>query len=142
MQKKDSSAGAESFPHFPQARPSRLNHDAHLAYFDQNLSAGPDLLGLRVALLFRYFSFWTERAEEITMIDVDIIVARRSTLDHLQSSVGNPYSDDLDRLAASLDDLALFRCESTSDESGQHPAAETVPEQLLVNAVSTAGEQL
>jgi hypothetical protein len=56
----------------------------------------------------------------------------------------DPEADDLDFLAASLDDLTLYCREFTTDEPDEHAARETVAayEQLLVSAMRRAGEQL
>jgi hypothetical protein len=44
----------------------------------------------------------------------------------LPSSFGDPDPTDLDRLAASLDDLALSSCKPGADESDEHSPAEAV----------------
>ena len=78
------------------------------------------------------------------MIDTDIIVALRSPFDSLPIGIGDADPADLDRLAASLDYLALCCCEPATEECGQHPTAEAAAEreQFLVRAVPTAGERL
>jgi hypothetical protein len=79
------------------------------------------------------------------MIDADIIVATRSSaFDRLTPSGRDLDPDDLDRLAVSLDHLVFCCCESGGDESGKHLPLEAMAEyeQLLVDAVSIAGEQL
>jgi len=83
------------------------------------------------------------------MIDIDIVVARRSTFDHLpldfhlSPNFADPDPTDLDRLAASLDHLTVWCPDSATDKPGQHPAVEMGAEytQFLVGAVPT-GEQL
>jgi hypothetical protein len=120
--------------------------DPHLGDRHQ-LFADPDLFRLRVALFVSAFLVLDGRAEEITMIDPDIIVATvtpSSTFNRLPPDFGDPDSDDLDRLATSLHHLTLCCCEPTTDEASQHPAAEAVAmnKQLLVGVLPTAGEQL
>jgi len=80
------------------------------------------------------------------MIDIDGIVATvtpSSTFDSL-SGFGDPDPTDLDRLAASLHDLALCSGKPGANEADEHLPLEAVAEheQLLVSAVPTAGEQL
>src|SRR5215475_5580731 len=55
----------------------------------------------------------------------------------------DPYHH-LDRLATSLHHLALRRCKPGANEADQHRPLEgmTIDEQLLVEAVAAAGEQL
>ena len=82
-----------------------------------------------------------------TMLDTDATVTtglRPSTFGRLPTGFGDPDPTDLDRLAASLDYLALRCCKPAPDEPSQHPAAEAVAEdqQLLIGAVPAAGEQL
>jgi hypothetical protein len=95
--------------------------------------------------LFRHFSFWTGILGATTMLDTDATVTtglRPSIFDRSPTGFGDPDPTDLDRLAASLDYLALSSCKPALDESSQHPAAEAIAEQLLVGAVPAAGEQL
>jgi len=80
------------------------------------------------------------------MSDTDVIVetmTRCSILDRLPSDFGNPDATDLDRLAASLDYLALSCCEPEADEVDEHPPLEDVAddEQLRIDAAPAAGEQ-
>jgi len=59
------------------------------------------------------------------------------------ASVGDPDANDLDRLAASPDGLALFGCESGVDKAGQHSTCESVGEQQgFGKAALVDGEQL
>ena len=79
------------------------------------------------------------------MLDADATVTTGlSIFDRLPTGFGDPDPTDLDRLAASLDYLALRCCKPAPDEPSQHPAAEAVAEdqQLLIGAVPAAGEQL
>jgi hypothetical protein len=81
------------------------------------------------------------------MIDVDVIAATIEPsipVDRPPPRRRNPDPNDLDRLAASLDDLSICCCEPGVDEAGEHTASEAVveDEQFLVDAVGTAGEQL
>jgi hypothetical protein len=82
------------------------------------------------------------------MLDTDATVTiglRPSIFDRLPTGFGDPDPTDLDRLAASLDYLALRCCKPAPDKAGQHPAAEACQrrgQQLLVDAVPAAGEQL
>jgi len=80
------------------------------------------------------------------MSDTDVIVetmTRCSILDRLPSDFGNPDATDLDRLAASLDYLALSCCEPDADEVDEHLPLEDMAddEQLRIDAVPAAGEQ-
>jgi hypothetical protein len=82
-----------------------------------------------------------------TMLDTDATVTtglRPSTFGRLPTGFGDPDPTDLDRLAASLDYLALRYCKPAMDESSQQPAAEAMAEdeQFLIGAVAAAGEQL
>jgi hypothetical protein len=88
-------------------------------------------------LLFRHFSFWTGILGATTMLDTDAIVTtglRPSIFDRLPTGFGDPDPTDLDRLAASLDYLALRCCKPTLDETSQKPPAEAMAEhkQLLI----------
>jgi len=79
------------------------------------------------------------------MIDIDGIVATvtpSSTFDSLSSGFGDPDPTDLDRLAASLHDLALCSGKPSANEADEYLPLEAVAEheQLLVSAVPTAGE--
>ena len=81
------------------------------------------------------------------MIDTDIIVVTvtpSSPFDRLPPGFGDPDPDHLDRLAASLHHLALSGCESGANQPSQQPPAEAMAEheQLCVDAVAAAGEQL
>jgi hypothetical protein len=81
--------------------------------------------------LFQHFSFWTGMLGATTMLDTDATVTtglRLSTFDRLPSSFGDPDQTDLDRLAASLDYLALSSCEPATDNANQHPMAEALAE--------------
>jgi len=63
------------------------------------------------------------------MIDRDVIVTtvtRFSTFDRMPPDLGDPDPTDLDRLAASLDYLAVSCCKPGADQAGQHPAGEAV----------------
>ena len=98
-------------------------------------------------LLFRHFSFWTGILGATTMLDTDATVTtglRPSIFDRLPTGFGDPDQTDLDRLAASLDDLTLYCREFATDEPGEHPAGEAVAvyEQILVSATRRVGEQL
>jgi hypothetical protein len=97
--------------------------------------------------LFRHFSFWTGILGATTMLDTDATVTtglRPSIFDRLPTGFGDPNPTDLDRLAASLDYLALSSCEPATDNASQHAAAAAMaePEQFLIAAVAAAGEQL
>jgi hypothetical protein len=84
---------------------------------------------LRIALLFRHFSFWTGMLGATMMLDTDATVTtglRPSTFDRLPSSFGDPDQTDLDSLAASLDYLALSSCEPATDNANQHSMAEAL----------------
>jgi Ku protein len=50
----------------------------------------------------------------------------RSTFDRLPTGFSDPDANDLDRLAASLDGLALCCCEPGADEAGEHSTCESV----------------
>jgi len=61
------------------------------------------------------------------MIDRDVIVTtvtRFSTFDRLPPDLGDPDPTDLDRLAASLEYLAVSCCKPGADKAGQHPAGD------------------
>ena len=80
------------------------------------------------------------------MTDTETTVTSKpscSTSDRSPPLVGDPVPDDLDRLAASLDDLELC-CEPAMNESDQPPATEATheDEQFLVDTVSIASEQI
>jgi hypothetical protein len=82
-----------------------------------------------------------------TMLDTDATVTtglRPSSFDRLPSSFGDPDQTDLDRLAASLDYLALSSCKPATDKAGRHPMAEALAEHepLLIVAAPSADEQL
>ena len=81
------------------------------------------------------------------MSDTDVIVKTMtgcSILDCSPPDFGSPDSTDLDRLAASLDYLALSCCEPDADEVDEHLPLQAVAddEQLRIDAVPAAGEQL
>lgn len=63
-------------------------------------------------------------------------------LDRPPAGVSDPDADNLDRLAASLDALALCCCKPGADEAGDHVAIEPMGEdkQFLGGAVRIAGE--
>jgi hypothetical protein len=66
-----------------------------------------------------------------TMLDTDATVTtgpRPSTFDRLPSSFGDADQTDLDRLAASLDYLALSSCKPATDNANQHSMAEAIAE--------------
>jgi hypothetical protein len=96
----------------PAASPPPVR-DPHIGNRD-HLATGQDLLGLRVALLFRHFWFWTGALGGIAMIDTDTIlaatVAPSSTFDRPAALGRDRDADDLDRLAASLHWLAYYCC--------------------------------
>jgi hypothetical protein len=82
-----------------------------------------------------------------TMLDTDTTVMtglRPSIFDRLPTGFGDPEPTDLDRLAASLEYLALRCCKPALDESSQQPTAEAMAEhkKFLIGAVVAAGEQL
>jgi len=83
------------------------------------------------------------RAEELPMIDAEIIASSLSTLDRPPSRSSDPDPSDLDRLAASLHDLARCCGKPAADESGHH-AAEAMAEhaQIVVDAVLVPCQQL
>ena len=58
-------------------------------------------------------------------MDTDIIDTRSSSSDRLQRSFGDPDPTDLDRLAASLNDLALY-CHEPPDASPQMTSSTTL----------------
>jgi len=81
------------------------------------------------------------------MIDISGIVATVTpspTFDSLSSGFGDPDPTDLDRLAASLHDLALCSCKPGANEADEHLPLEAVAEHehLHESAAPTAGEQL
>ncbi len=81
------------------------------------------------------------------MLDTDATVTtglRPSIFDRLPTGFGDPDQTDLDRLAASLDYLALSSCEPATDNANQQSAAEAMAEheEFLIGAVPAAGEQL
>ncbi len=79
------------------------------------------------------------------MLDADATVTTGpSIFDRLPTGFGDPDPTDLDRLAASLDYLALRCCKPALDETSQHPAAEAMAEdeQLLVGTMPAVREQL
>jgi hypothetical protein len=81
--------------------------------------------------LLRYCSFWMGMLGAATMLDTDAIVTtgpRPSTFDRLPPSFGDPDQTDLDRLAASLDYLALSSCEPATDNANQQPPAAAIAE--------------
>jgi hypothetical protein len=66
------------------------------------------------------------------MIDTDTIVATvtpSSTFEHSPTSFSDRNADDLDRLAASLDCLALCCSEPSVDEAGEQITCESISEQ-------------
>jgi len=69
---------------------------------------------------------------------------RRSSLDRLPAGFRDLDANDLDRLAASLDDLTFFGREPGADEASDHVTFEPMGDdkQLRRGAVWTAGEQL
>jgi len=75
------------------------------------------------------------------MIDAEIIASSRSTIDRPPVRRGDPDPIDLDRLAASLHDLALCCGKPAADESGHHAAAEARAE-IVVDAVLVPCQQL
>jgi len=79
------------------------------------------------------------------MIDTGVTTAEppSSTFDHLPPRGRNPDPDDLDRLAASLDDLLVCCCKPGADEAGGQVAIEPMNDhkQFLSGAVRAAGEQ-
>jgi hypothetical protein len=56
----------------------------------------------------------------------------RSTLKSPSTSVGDYQTNDLDRLAASLNGLAASRCKPSADEASDHIAIEPMHERKLV----------
>jgi len=63
------------------------------------------------------------------MIDTDVIVTTVtgfSTFDRLPPDFADPGPSDLDRLAASLDCLAVSCCKPGADKAGQQPVGEAV----------------
>jgi len=124
--------------HFTGRKPPRVR-DPHIGDRD-HLAAGPDLLGLRIAAFVSAFLVLDGHAEEIAMIDTDIIVAavaRRSAFDRPAASVRDRDADDLGRLAASLDYLTMCCRKPAADKAGQHLPLEAVAddEQLFVGAM-------
>ena len=73
------------------------------------------------------------------MIDTEVA---SSTSDRLSPGRRDPDPDDLDRLLASLDHIALCCCEPGADKPGECLPLEavTVHEERLVGAVRTVGE--
>jgi hypothetical protein len=81
------------------------------------------------------------------MLDTDATVTTGllpSISDRLPTGFGDPNPDYLDRLAASLDYLALSCCKPALDEASQQAAAEAMAEhkELLIGVAPAAGEQL
>ena len=80
------------------------------------------------------------------MIDTDSSVTptpRCSTFDRLPSGFSGPDANDLDRLAASLDGLALCCCEPGADGAGEHSGGGSVgTQQRFGEAAPIDGEQL
>ncbi len=80
------------------------------------------------------------------MIDADTdvtIVTPCSTFERSPASFSDPDANDLDRLAASLDGLALCCCEPGVDETGEQITCESVSEQQRFDeAVLVDGKQL
>jgi hypothetical protein len=81
------------------------------------------------------------------MTDTETTVTSKpscSTSDRSPPFVVDPVPGDLDRLAASLDDLELSCCEPAKNKSDQPSATEATheDEQFLVDTVSIASEQI
>ena len=79
------------------------------------------------------------------MIDADVVVTTRSSaFDRLPARGRDLKPDDLDRLVASLDHLALCCCEPSAEKRGQHLPLEAMPEKekILAGTVRTIGENL
>src|SRR5258708_26261464 len=75
------------------------------------------------------------------MLDTDATVTTGllpSIFDRLPTGFGDPDPPDLDRLAASLDYLALSCCKPALDEPSQPPPAEAMAELHFAGAVPTA----
>ena len=82
-----------------------------------------------------------------TMLDTDATVTtglRPLIFDRPPPGYSDPDPTDLDRLAASLQHLALCCRKPMPDKAGQHAATDAVAEheQFLVGAAPAAGEQL
>src|SRR6266446_1590984 len=86
------------------------------------------------------FPYPTAAMSGVGRLDIRAILA----LDRPPPRRRNPDPDDLDRLAASLDDLSICCCQSGGDETDDRRPPEVVAmhKQFLVDAVPAAGEQL